>query len=381
VFRAEVVGSMLRPSYLKEARAAFQQGNLSTPDFKRIEDRAVDQVIALQEGTGVEVVTDGEMRRYLFMGPITETVEGIEPVPEGTAMPWATAERELEWAPPFAVTSKLRKRRSLVTEEYSYARARARLPLKATVPSPLVLFGLWSPKYSTGAYGEAFEMFADAAEVGRSEIQELVSLGCQYIQIDAPELATLVDPRVRDWTESLGMPAERMLTEGIDLINGMVQGLAGVRLGIHLCRGNNAGMWMASGGYDFIAQALFERATAFDAYFLEYDDARSGSFEPLSRAGRQAGRARARVDQEARCRDTRGADRAHRGGRAPVPARTARALNAVRVRLRRGWQPDKRAGRGEQTAPRRGRGAHSLGLACRPRVSRGSSSQIMKRSR
>jgi 5-methyltetrahydropteroyltriglutamate--homocysteine methyltransferase len=284
VFRAEVVGSMLRPSYLKEARAAFQQGNLSTPDFKRIEDRAVDQVIALQEGTGVEVVTDGEMRRYLFMGPITETVEGIEPVPEGTAMPWATAERELEWAPPFAVTSKLRKRRSLVTEEYSYARARARLPLKATVPSPLVLFGLWSPKYSTSAYGEAFEMFADAAEVGRSEIQELVSLGCRYIQIDAPELATLVDPRVRDWTESLGMPAERMLTEGIDLINGMVEGLSGVRLGIHLCRGNNAGMWMASGGYDFIAQALFERATAFDAYFLEYDDARSGSFEPLSRA-------------------------------------------------------------------------------------------------
>jgi 5-methyltetrahydropteroyltriglutamate--homocysteine methyltransferase len=80
------------------------------------------------------------------------------------------------------------------------------------------------------------------------------------------------------------MPAERMLTEGIDLVNGMVGGRSGVRLGIHLCRGNNAGMWMASGGYDFIARALFERATAFDAYFLEYDDARSGSFEPLARA-------------------------------------------------------------------------------------------------
>jgi 5-methyltetrahydropteroyltriglutamate--homocysteine methyltransferase len=284
VFRAEVIGSMLRPSYLKEARAAFEQGEVSAHDFKRVEDRAVDQVIALQEGTGVEVVTDGEMRRFLFMGPITETVEGIEPVEQGNPMPWATAEKELEWALPVAVTSKLRKRRSLVTEEYSYARARARLPLKATVPSPLVLFGFWNPRYSTSAYSEAFEMFADAAEVGRSEIQELVSLGCEYIQIDAPELATLVDPRVRDWTESLGMPAERMLTEGIDLINGMVEGVSGVRLGIHLCRGNNAGMWMASGGYDFIAQALFERATAFDAYFLEYDDARSGSFEPLSKA-------------------------------------------------------------------------------------------------
>lgn len=231
MFRAEVTGSMLRPSYLKEARAAFQQGRLSAHDFKRVEDRAVDQVIAMQEGTGVEVVTDGEMRRYLFMGPITETVEGIEPVEEGTPMLWATAERELEWAPPFAVTSKLRKRRSLVTEEYSYARARARLPLKVTVPSPLVIFGLWNPKYSTGAYSDAFEMFADAADVGRSEIQELVAIGCEYIQIDAPEVATLVDPRVRDWAESLGFPAERMLTEGIDLINGMVEGVSAVRLG------------------------------------------------------------------------------------------------------------------------------------------------------
>ena len=147
-------------------------------------------------------------------------------------------------------------------------------------------------------------MFADAAEIGRSEIQELVSLGCEYIQVDAPELATLVDPRVRDWAESLGFGAERMLTEGIDLINAMVEGVSGVRLGIHLCRGNNAGMWMASGGYDYIARALFERARAFDAFFLEYDDARSGVVR-AARGGarRQAGRARARVDQDARARD------------------------------------------------------------------------------
>jgi 5-methyltetrahydropteroyltriglutamate--homocysteine methyltransferase len=282
MFRAEVIGSLLRPSYLKEAREAFMQGSLSESDFKRLEDRAVDQVIAMQEGTGVEVVSDGEMRRFLFMGPITETVEGIEPIDQDSAMPWSTPEGDIEWKSPVAVTSKLRKVRSMVTEEYSYARARARLPLKVTVPSPLVLFGMWSPRYSTSAYSDAFEMFADAAEVGRSEIQELVSLGCEYIQVDAPELATLVDPRVRDWAESLGFSAERMLTEGIDLVNGMVQGISGVRLGIHLCRGNNAGMWMARGGYDYIAKSLFERATAFDAFFLEYDDERSGSFEPLA---------------------------------------------------------------------------------------------------
>ena len=284
MFRAEVIGSMLRPSYLKDARAAFEQGRLSVAELKRLEDRAVDQVIAMQEGAGVDVVTDGEMRRFLFMGPITETVEGIEPIENEEPMPWNRPEGETQWTSPAAVTSKLRKVRSMVTEEYSYARARARLPLKVTVPSPLVLYGFWSPRHSTGAYKDAFAMFADAAEVARSEVQELVSLGCEYIQVDAPELATLVDPRVRDWAERLGFGAERMLTEGIDLINGMVEGISGVRLGIHLCRGNNAGMWMASGGYDYIAQALFERATAFDVYCLEYDDARSGSFEPLAGA-------------------------------------------------------------------------------------------------
>ncbi len=134
----------------------------------------------------------------------------------------------------------------VVCEEYSYARARARTPLKVTVPSPLILYGLWNPRYSTAVYEDAFAMFADAAQVGRSEVRELVSLGCEYIQVDAPELATLVDPRVRDWAEDRGLPAERMLTEGIELINGMVEGISGVRLAIHLCRGNNAGMWMAA---------------------------------------------------------------------------------------------------------------------------------------
>lgn len=284
MFRAEVVGSMLRPSYLKEARGAFEAGQMQVRQFKRLEDRAVDQVIATQEGSGVEVVTDGEMRRFLFMGPITETVAGIELVEHGTAMPWASPAGETEWVAPAAVTAKLEKKRSLVCEEYSYARARARLPLKVTVPSPLVLYGFWSTQYSTAAYSDPFEMFADAAAVGRSEIEELVALGCEYIQVDAPELATLVDPRVRDWAQAQGMPAERMLTDGIDLINGMAEGISGVRLAIHLCRGNNAGLWMASGGYDYIADALFERATAFDAFLLEYDDPRSGSFEPLARA-------------------------------------------------------------------------------------------------
>src|SRR5919108_5786901 len=119
MYRAEVIGSMLRPSYLQEAQAAFREGRLSAHDFKRVEDRAVDQVIAMQEGAGVDVVSDGEMRRFLFMGPITETVDGIEAVEHDSAMPWSPPEGDIEWVPPMAATAKLRKRRSLVTEAHS----------------------------------------------------------------------------------------------------------------------------------------------------------------------------------------------------------------------------------------------------------------------
>ena len=146
-----------------------------------------------------------------------------------------------------------------------------------------------------------------------------------------------------------------MLTEGIDLINAMVDGISGVRLGIHLCRGNNAGMWMASGGYDYIAQALFERATAFDAYFLEYDDARSGSFEPLAAAPDDKQVVLGLVSTKSpRLETAAGARRAHRRGRALVPREQLGALDAMRLRLDRGGQPDHRGGRGVQAAPRGG---------------------------
>src|SRR5437764_5498556 len=132
---------MLRPSYLKEARAALEAGRMTVQQFKRIEDRAVDQVIATQEGSGVEVVTDGEVRRFLFMGPITETVAGIEMVEHGTSMPWASPEGETERTSLLVVTSKLQNKRYLVSEEYSYARGRARPPLNVTVHSAPVLDG------------------------------------------------------------------------------------------------------------------------------------------------------------------------------------------------------------------------------------------------
>lgn len=279
IYRADVVGSLLRPDELKAAREAHAAGELSPAQFKEVEDRAVDETIALQERAGVDVVTDGEMRRLFFFGPITEASVGVSPM-EGAVVEWRDDSGGHAQTQPAALTEPLRQTRSLVTEEYAYARARTTRPIKVTLPSPLMFGLLWKPEVSTHAYPDPFAAFAAGAELVRHEAEALVAMGCEYIQIDAPELATLVDPVQREFYDSIGAPAERMLTEGVELINDMVAGL-GVRLGMHLCRGNYAGRWMSEGGYDEISSHVFRAATNYDVFLLEYDDHRSGSFEPL----------------------------------------------------------------------------------------------------
>jgi 5-methyltetrahydropteroyltriglutamate--homocysteine methyltransferase len=180
-----------------------------------------------------------------------------------------------------AVTGRLRRRRSMGTEEFVYQRARARRPLKMTLPSPMMLTMFWSPEESTAAYRDPFEMFADGAAIIREEIAELARLGCEYIQIDAPELANLVDPDAKHTLlEERGISPERMLGEGVEILNSLAD-TPGVTFGLHICRGNNDGRWLARGGYDAISREVFRRADRFHEFLLEYDDARSGSFEPL----------------------------------------------------------------------------------------------------
>jgi 5-methyltetrahydropteroyltriglutamate--homocysteine methyltransferase len=151
-YRAEVVGSLLRPAYLKQARLDLAADRLSIRQFKQIEDQAVDEAIALQQESGVDVVTDGEMRRSGFVGPLTDCVEGFEAIGLGT-LPWHTPlAEETQLAVPFTATGKLCRRRSLAAEEFNNARARARLPPKVTLPSPLMLALRWSPAFSAEAY-------------------------------------------------------------------------------------------------------------------------------------------------------------------------------------------------------------------------------------
>lgn len=285
-YRAEVIGSLLRPAYLKEARKAREAGSLTAREFKRVEDRAVDEAVALQERSGVDVVTDGEMRRTHFIAPLTDVISGVKSIPAFTRV-WKRPHEQGEKAErteiqvQCAVVERIRRQRSLTNEEFTYARSRATKPLKVTLPSPLMMTLRWSPEFSRDAYPDPFDLFADAAVIIRQEAQELAALGCEYIQIDAPELGMLCDAerRRQDFADR-GMDPDRLLTEGIDLINSVAD-VPGVHFGLHLCRGNNRGYYVGEGGYESIAKQVFKRAGNFDRWLLEYDDWRSGSFEPL----------------------------------------------------------------------------------------------------
>jgi len=279
--RADVVGSLLRPAELLDARAQRLAGELPVADYKRIEDRAVDGALALQEDCGLDVVTDGEMRRMFFTGVVTDALDGIE-LTTGQTTTWhGSGSEDITIQLPVAVTGVLRRRRSLGAEEFAYARGRTERLLKVTLPSPLMLSYFWSPQLSTAAYADPFDMFADAAQIIRDEARELADLGCRYIQIDAPELITLADPTQVSFFSGLGIDPERMLDEGVELINACAD-VPGVHVGMHLCRGNNHGRWLAEGGYEAISRKVFPRATNVDAFALEYDSPRAGTFDALA---------------------------------------------------------------------------------------------------
>jgi len=283
-FHADVVGSLLRPDYLLRARAQHEAGELPAPAYKEIEDRAVDQTIALQEGTGLPVVTDGELRRHSFIDQLLADVDGLTPDPSGEHIPVPFRDEQgleqLVFRVPLSATGRLQRRRMMTVEEYAYARARARRPVKVTLPSPLMLFLVWSPERSREAYGDPFELFADGLRLMREEAEELARLGCEYIQVDAPDFGQLVDDAQRSVWEQAGISVERVFSEGVDMLNELAS-VPDVTFGLHLCKGNYDSKWISEGGYDAIAKQLFRRATSYDVFLLEYENERSGSFEPL----------------------------------------------------------------------------------------------------
>src|SRR5256884_6509471 len=277
-FHSEVVGSLLRPSYLVEARKQFESGQMSAADFKAVEDRAVNEAIALQEAAGIDVITDGEMRRYAFYGHLIDALAGFDKY-GGWAIPFRdeTGEQLVLKRP--VVVERLKWRRSMCAEEWVYLRSRTAHPAKVTMISAQQAAAYYDPEKSRSAYPSRDAYLADIVDFSRREVEELIRLGCTYIQIDAPQYAALLDPQMREGYRQRGSDPDKLIDQCIEMDNAIIDGHPGITFAIHICRGNNQSKFYARGDYEPIARIFSQ--THFHRFLLEYDDARSGGFKPL----------------------------------------------------------------------------------------------------
>jgi 5-methyltetrahydropteroyltriglutamate--homocysteine methyltransferase len=277
---------MLRPVALSEARQRFEDGQLCPADLKAAEDRAVNEALALQEEAGLDVVTDGEMRRLSFQSQLPSAVEGLSDW-DIEAFLWGDWHGDEDVGglrvdrPELSVVAKLRRRRSLCAEEFAYARGRTDRVLKVTLPSPSLFANFWDPARAPHEYRTLEDFLADVAVLLREEADELQAMGATYLQLDAPHYTMVLDPRYEDFYASRGWRSDHWLELGLELDNLVIGDRPGVTFGFHLCRGNQASRWLVEGGYEAVAQHVFGGIRA-DRLLLEYDDARSGTFEPLA---------------------------------------------------------------------------------------------------
>ena len=284
---ADVVGSLLRPPELLAAQTDLAAGRLDTAGFKAIEDRAVDQAVAWQDAAGLEVMTDGEMRRVSFQSQLAQAVDGFGAW-DIDAFLWgdwhgdqAVGDWQGDRPAGLGVVDKLKRKRHLSVEEFVYLRGRATGVAKVTLPSPSLFANFWSPEHSRAAYPTLESFLADVVDILRDEVAELARLGATYIQIDAPHYPLLLDPATRAFYEARGWTLNQWLDLGIALDNAVIAGSPGVTFAFHLCRGNQGSRWLVAGGYELIAKPIFQGIAA-DRLMLEYDDARSGGFAPLA---------------------------------------------------------------------------------------------------
>jgi 5-methyltetrahydropteroyltriglutamate--homocysteine methyltransferase len=235
---ADAVGSLLRPPKLLAAQKQLAAGNITATEFKLIEDRAVDNAVALQEAVGLEIVTDGEMRRQSFQSQMTAAVSGFGEH-NLDAFLWG------EWYDEAAVhkkrrprrlgaVGKLKRLRYLSADEFSYLKSRTNRIPKVTIPSPSLWANFWSPKYSREVYPTLDAFLADIVNILREEVAELLRLGATYVQIDAPHYGLLLDPKTRGFYERRGWSLDQWLSQGIELDNAIMDGFSDVTFGFHI---------------------------------------------------------------------------------------------------------------------------------------------------
>ncbi|MGE0852217.1 MAG: 5-methyltetrahydropteroyltriglutamate--homocysteine S-methyltransferase, partial [Hyphomicrobiaceae bacterium] len=280
-FRAEVIGSLLRPRRLKDAARALQQGRIDRASFDAVLEAEIARVIARQEDIGLGVVTDGELARSSWFGFFFEGLDGFRLEPshftfkdaDGCAFEWATC----------VAKARIRRHAPIVLPEFERANPHVRRAVvKATMPAPSAFhFFRLGGSVETSAYADITAYFDDLVAIYLAELAELAQAGCRYVQLDEVPIAMLCDPDVRRQAAAEGADPMALLDTYLHALGRIAAGRpAGMTLGLHLCRGNFRGRWMASGGYDAVAEKLFNDAPV-DVFFLEYDSERAGDFAPL----------------------------------------------------------------------------------------------------
>ena len=284
-FRADHVGSFLRPARLHEARRRHGDGVISAQQLRAAEDEAVREVVALQREVGLRSVTDGEFRRASWHMDFVYQIGGISKVPGSLLSTFHNQQGDITYTPDaIHVTRRLSMDKTIFGDDFAFLQSVAGdAAPKQTIPAPSMVH------YRSGVravadesvYPDAEQFWTDLGAAYHDEVQRLAAQGCRYLQLDDTSLAYVNDPAQREYIAGRGEDAEHIHERYIALTNAAVAGRpAGMAITTHLCRGNFRSSWVASGGYDFVAESLFNELDV-DGFFLEYDDERSGGFEPL----------------------------------------------------------------------------------------------------
>jgi 5-methyltetrahydropteroyltriglutamate--homocysteine methyltransferase len=283
-FRADHVGSLLRPQNLLAARADFAAGRIDAATLRETEDAAIRAVVAVQEEIGLQSATDGEFRRASWHMDFIYQLGGVSQAPGHLAVKFQSPSGTIEFTPAaLHVDGKLRLDHTIFEPDFTFLQSAVTTALpKLTIPSPNMVHYRGGPAaLDPAVYPDIEEFWADLAAAYADEVGRLAALGCRYLQLDDTSLAYLNDPAQRAEIAERGEDAEHLHHRYISQVNAAIAGRpAGLAVTTHMCRGNFRSSWAAEGGYDFVAEALFSEL-AVDGFFLEYDDERSGGFEPL----------------------------------------------------------------------------------------------------
>jgi len=279
-FRADHVGSLLRPQPLRQAFRFHAAGEIGDAEFAALQDRSIEGVVALQEQVGLQVVTDGEFRRGSYWGRFVERIEGFEIKP--AAFKFRNDQgHEVEFTAPYA-KAKIVRRQPLALDEFVFLREITKVTGKITLPAPSTMHFYRCTDYAdSGVYPDAVTFFRDLSSIFQQEIADLAAASCKYIQLDEVALALLCDPAIQEQVKRMDCEPDVLVKLYIDSINDAVALCPPeVIIGVHVCRGNFKGHYLSAGGYDRVAERFFAE-TKVNHFLLEFDTPRAGDFAPL----------------------------------------------------------------------------------------------------